>query len=330
MSRVDAVGLAYQATFGTEETTMEYWIPVETADVNENPTDLSIQETIGNRFATALDRGTRFFDVPMAGALRAVSGVRLFSGFICQPVAAGSGPYTHTMDPTVADAAPVFHSAFAVRNDPISVGQDPIVDLFYDMLGNQLDVTINANDYVKFNAAWIALNVDGDQDAPDVTADASPKLKFDEVVVSTSVDDGTSWVALLAAAAGITYQNNLDTDEAVLGSRALYALPYGNADAQVTFTARSDMLTWYRAALAADPTDVSVKMVCTGATPYIFSVLLASVQEITAPAPISGADVLKGIDVTATAHLDSLGAGPNANKFLTAVFTNSTATYPGP
>lgn len=327
MSRVDAVGLAFQAAFGTAETTMEYFIPVETADVNENPTDLTIEETIGNRFATALDRGTRFFDVPMAGALRSASGTRLFSGFVCEPVTTGAGPYTHVMDPTVAGHAPQFHSAFAVRNDPIAVGQDPIVDLFYDMLGNQLDVTINANDYVKFNAAWIALNLDDGQAAPVVSADASAKLKFDQVVVSTSVDDGTTWVDLLAAAAGVTYQNNLDTDEAVLGSRSLYALPYGNADAQVTFTARSDMLSWYRAALIADPADLSVRLVATGATPDVFTALLASVQEITAPAPISGANVLKGVDVTARAHLDSLGAGPNAGKFFTATFVNAVATY---
>lgn len=327
MSRVDAVGLALQdGGLGVEEATMEYFIPVETADVNENPTDLTIEETIGTRFATTLDRGTRFFDVPMAGALRAASGVRLLSGFICEPVTTGGGPYVHTMDPTVADAAPQLHSSFVVRNDPISVGQDAIVDLFYDMLGNQLDITINANDYVKFNAAWIALNIDGDQDAPDVTADTTPKLKFDEVVVSTSVNDGTAWTTLLAAAAGVTYQNNLDTDEAVLGSRSLYALPYGNADAQVTFTARSDMLTWYRAALAADPADLGVKMVATnGAT--IVEFLLASVQEITAPAPVSGADVLKGVDVTCRAHLDSLGAGPNAGKFFSAIITNAVATY---
>src|ERR1043166_5172378 len=174
MSRVDSVGLAVQtAGMGTKVTSMEYWVPVETANVTANRQTLTIEETIGTRFATALDYGTRFFDVPMAGAPRASSFPRILSGFMGNPVTTGSSPYTHTFDPTLSGKVPDPHSIYVVRNDPKSAGQPAIVDLFWDARGNEIAIDIASNDYVKMNAAWIALDLDDTQSAPVASYDSS-------------------------------------------------------------------------------------------------------------------------------------------------------------
>jgi hypothetical protein len=311
---------------GTKVTSMEYWVPVESSDVNDNATQLTIQETIGNRFATALDYGTRFFEIPMSGAPRASSFPRVLSGFLGNPATTGGGPYVHTFDPTAAGKIPEPHSIFAIRNDPKAQGQPAIVDLFWDARGNELQVNIAANDYVKMDANWIALDLDDTQAAPVASYDSSNRFKFSQVAVEWTLDGTfTDQDPILAASAGVTYQNNLDTDEAVLGSRKLYALPYGNADAEVRFSARSEMETFYRYALDADPTDIGFRLTATGTTPDVLVITVPACQEVSAPAPVSGADVLKAIDVTARVHLAT--SGPDSGKFFTVAVTNGVSSY---
>src|SRR5213082_1653928 len=156
MSRVDFVGLARQpAGQGTKVTTMEYFVPVESSSVNQNREELTIEETVGNRFPTGLDYGTRYFEVPMSGAPRMASIPRVISGFLGQPTTvAGAGgdvgAYTHTFDPTVAGKVPEFHSIFAVRKDP----NPAIVDLFWDARGNELALNVAPNDFLKMEANW--------------------------------------------------------------------------------------------------------------------------------------------------------------------------------
>jgi tail tube protein len=323
MSRVDSVGLAVQpAGMGTKVTTMEYWVPVESSAVNDNAQTLTIQETIGSRFATGLDYGTRFFDVPMAGAPRASSFPRILSGFLGNPSSVAD---VHTFDPTAANSIPEPHSIFAIRNDPKAAGQPAIVDLFWDARGNELQINIAANDYVKMSAAWIALDIDEAQAAPVATYDTSKRFKFSQVVVGYSTGGLAglaSPTAITASSAGVTYQNNLDTDEAVLGSRKLFALPTGNADAEVRFSTRSDMAGFYRRAMLADPTDIAFKMTATGASPDVLEITVAACQEISAPAPVDGSSVLKQIDVTATVHLDD-----TSGKFFSIAVTNDVTSY---
>ena len=123
MSRIDFVGLAKQDAMGTEETTMEYYVPVETATPTTDRQTLTMEETIGSRFPTGLEYGTKFFTIPMVGAPRPASLPRIISGFAGQPVSATGGPpgtHKHTQDSTAAlpDGAPQPHSIYAVRMDP--------------------------------------------------------------------------------------------------------------------------------------------------------------------------------------------------------------------
>lgn len=176
-------------------------------------------------------------------------------------------------------------------------------------------------------AAFIALHLDDSQDAPVASYDTSKRFKFSEIVCSWTVDDGTTWVPITCRSAGFTYQNNLDTDEAVLGSRELFALPFGNADGEVRFSTRSAMVDFYRQALTVDPTDLGFKIVATGSVAGdSITIRAAAAQETSAPAPIDGANVLKAIDVVARVHLDD-GAGPDAGEFLTVIVGNSVASY---
>jgi hypothetical protein len=327
MSRVDIVGLAKQSAMGTKQTTMEYFPPEVSMDVNQQRDTLTLEETLGSRFPSGLDYGSRFFELAMQGALRPSSLPRVKSGFLGAPVTTAgisgdAGSYTHVFDPTLG-AAIVPHSIFAVRKDPTPA----IVDLFFDAVGNTFDETYAPNAYVTGAWNWIALDLDDTQSAPSATRDTSPRWKFDQVVVYINLN-GAGEAAVKCAAASISYNNNIDTDEAILGSRKLYAAPVGNADCTISFSPREALNSYYREALKADPTTSSMRIVATGpaiGTTTKFQTVETDVAafEITdAPAPISGADVLKMVQVSGRAKLDDV-----TGKFVTQKIINDVASY---
>jgi hypothetical protein len=174
---------------------------------------------------------------------------------------ADAGAFDAHVRPDARGKIPEWHSIYVVRNDP----NPAIVDLFWDARGNELTLSCAPNDYLKMDANWIALDLDDTQSAPVPTTDVTQRRKFTQVVAEVSLDGGTTWTAIPCAAASVTYQNNLDTDEAILGSRKLYALPFGNADCEVRFSPRQALATHYRRAMLADPVSVAVRMTATGA-----------------------------------------------------------------
>ena len=58
MARSDSVGLAKQTALGTKQTTMEFFVPVESAEISNNVETLEAEETIGTRFPTGVDYGS--------------------------------------------------------------------------------------------------------------------------------------------------------------------------------------------------------------------------------------------------------------------------------
>jgi hypothetical protein len=334
MSRIDFVGLARQtAGMGTKVTTMTYYVPVESSDASQNRETLEIEETVGDRFPTGLDYGTRYFEPNMAGAPRLASCPRVFSGFLGQPATVAgtggdAGGYTHTFDPTLSGKTPEPHSIFVVRKDPAT----PIIDLFWDARGNELELSVQPNDFLRMNAGWIALDLDDSQSEPTPTSDLTNRRKFSECVVQVSSDNGTTWSSQVTASFGITYSNNLDTDEAVLGSRKLYALPIGNANCEVRWAPRTALSTEYRRALAADPTATAIRMTATGGVLFgalseQIRVTVASAEVTDAPAAVSAADVLKMVEVTARAKKNTSSAAPLSGKFVTVDVVNAVASY---
>jgi len=225
--------------------------------------------------------------------------------------------HAHTFDPTLPGKIAEWHSIFVARNDP----SPPIVDLFYDCKGNELQLNIAPNDYLKFDATFYGMHVDDTTVAPTPTTDMTAKSKFSQAVVEISEDGETTWGPVVSAGWGFTYNNNIDTDEAVLGSRELYDCPEGNADLEVRFSPRENMLDYYRQNLLADPTQIAVRMTATQADGTKIQVIAHNVEITDAPAGVDGSAVLKMIDVTGTASLSPAG------KFITVVVTNSVATY---
>jgi hypothetical protein len=194
VSRVDIVGLGRQVTGrGTKVTAMDYYVPVESAGVDQDATELTIEETVGNRFPVGLEYGTRFFNVPMVGAPRLASLPRVLSGFVGQPTTTGTTPtYTHTQDPVLAGKIAEWHSIFVVRKDPVP----PIVDLFWDARGNSIALDVAPNDFLRMEANWIALQLDDQQSSPIATTDLTHRTKFAECVVRsapTAARPGRPW-----------------------------------------------------------------------------------------------------------------------------------------
>jgi len=322
MSRIDIVGLGRQvAGRGTKVTAMDYYIPVESAGAEADTTELTIEETTGTRFPVGMEYGTRFFNINMVGAPRLASLPRIISGFLGQAATTGTTPnFIHTQDPTLAGKIAEWHSIFVVRKDPVP----PIVDLFWDCRGNTLALDVAPNDFLRMDAAWIGLELDDTQSAPTPTTDLTHRTKFAECIVELSDDGGTTWTAVSSAAWGITYNNNLDTDNAILGTRELYALPMGNADCEVRWSPREALNANYRRALLADPTQIALRMTATSTAGSII-VTVHSCEILTAPAPVSGADVLKMIEITARARMGT--TGPATGKFVTIETHNGVATY---
>ena len=327
MSRLDAFGIAKQAAFATKQTTMEYFPPETGVTVGNQRENLTLEETLGSRFPTGLAYGTRFFPLGVSGALRPASLPRIKSAFMGAPTtvagtAGDVGSYVHTFDPTTASAE-VFHSLFAVRKDPST----PIVDLFFDALGDNFEETYAPNAYVVGNWNFIALDLDDTQAAPSVTRDTSARWTFDQVAVYINLAGGGE-AAVKCAAASIQYSNNLDTDEAILGSKKLYALPLGNAEATFSFSPREALNDYYREALQAQPDTNAARIVATGAaigsTSKFFTVeTVISAFEITdAPADIDASQVLKMVQVSGRVKLDDV-----SGKFVKQIVTNDVASY---
>jgi hypothetical protein len=305
---------------GTPVTVMTDFPPVISCEPVQNQDALEIEETIGNRFPTGLDYGTRFFNVPIEFAPRPASFGRILSGFLGLPATTGSGPYTHLFDPVAvaaADDGPEPHTIAVSRKDP----NPAIVDFFGDCIGDQLELTMAANDYMRATATYIGKALDDEQSAPAVTIDATPRFKFSQILVYINLA-GAGEAAVVCRDAKVTYSNSIDTDEAVLGSRELYALPFGNANCEVTFSVRESLAAYYREAMKADPTQSKIRLVATGASPYVFEVDLYEVEFTEAPAPVSGADVLKAVEVTARARYST-----SLTKFVDFKLINSTASY---
>lgn len=328
MSRLDSVGIAKQSALGTKQTTMEFYPPVESAEVSHNREVIEQEETIGNRFPTGIDYGTEHFGVNFAGSGRAASLPRIISGFLGAPTTttpdATNAPTgrQHAFDPAAAGKTPVPHSILVNRTDPSTA----ITDLLWDALGNELTLSVEPNGFIRYQASYLAIANDDARPEPTVTADFSKRFSFDQAKAYISVDGGAE-SEVKVANWSLNYSNNLDADLAVLGSRSLYSLVEGNATASVTFTPRESLSTHYRRALLADPASVKLRLTATGATiggtvAYKVEVICNKLEYLTAPANLSAGDRLNMVEISARAAYDN-----SASKFVTLDVVNETASY---
>lgn len=323
MSRVDSVGLAKQAAAGSKQTTMEYYVPVETATFNSNHETESVEESVGHRFPTDIDMGTEYFTVGMTGKARAGSFPRVLSGYFGAPTttAPTAGVKLHTFDPATATST-VPHSILVTRKDPAT----PIVDLPYDAYGNTLSMSVGVNDWLSFDSSWVAISNDDSQSAPSVTLDSTPRFNFDECKAYITVNGGSE-TEVAVSGWSMNYSNNYATDNFVLGQRSLYSLTEGNATAEFTFTVKEDLDGHYRRALLASPDNVKLRLtaigsVISGAYNYQFEAIAYKLNYLSAPANVSAADTLTGVEVTARAAYDT-----GSSKFVTVSVQNTVTAY---
>jgi hypothetical protein len=332
--RQDSVGLAKQTGagpggLGTANAVPSYYLPVESGSAGFSPEEMTAEETIGHPFPTDRDVGTHLYTPSFSGKCRAASLVRLLSAYWGDPVTtqpdAGGAPtaYQHVQDAALAAAlVPRAHSLLLNRTDP-----DPaITDLVYDAIGQDLTLSIEPNEWLSFEANWIARANDPDQPEPVVTADLTRRFTFYETKAYVSVDGGAE-EQMDCRSFELGYSMNVPDDDFVLGSRELYEVAPGNRDSEVTFTTREKLKEWYRRAMLEEPESCKFRLealgpIIGGAIRYKFELIVFRAQEVEAPADVSAADKLTGIDVTVRPAYD-----PATSKFVQGTTVNTVATY---
>lgn len=327
MSRVDSVGIALQTAKGTQNNVMGYFPPVESAGAPIQREAMEIEETMGHRFPTRTEYGTRYWESPWSGAVRMDSFPRVASAFFGAPVtsqpAAGPSPtvYDHMFDPAAASGLG-WYSLLINRTDPTVA----ITDLLYDARGNEVTISVEPNGFVRFEAGFVALENDDTRPEPVVTRDSSPRLTFDNASVFVSINGGAE-EELTTASWSATYSNNLVTDLGVLGSKSLYDLPLGNASCEVKFMPRTDLSEHYRRALLDDPDSVKLRMVVQGpiiedALRYEVEFTVQLCEYLDAPIDVNAGETLTGVEVTARAAFDDV-----SGQFVTLRIRNDVASY---
>lgn len=332
MSRVDSVGLGKQTGageggLGTANPTPSYFIPVESADTGTNIEEMTREETLGHSFPTDPDRGVQFFEPSLSGACRSASLPRLLSLFLGDPLtttpdATGApSAHNHNFNP-VARPIPRAHSILLNRTDP----NPAITDLLWDAIGNSLTLSLTPNDWMAFEAGLVAAKIDDTLSEPSVTADLTRRFAFYETKAYLTIGAGVE-AEIAVSDVSLTYNLNVDTDQAVLGSRQLYKLQAGNVDCEVSFTPKSDLKLYYRRALALEPQNVKLRIealgpVIGGAIRHKVTIAIPRLFEIEAPADIAAGETLTDVEVTARAAYDSA-----TSKFVEVDVVNVVASY---
>lgn len=333
MSRFDSMGIAGQSGsgaggLGTKKTAMDYFVPVEEASPSPQTESMEADETLGHPFPTDVVPGTQHFEPTMAGKLRAAAAPRLLSPFLGDPattVLSAGAAWQHLHDPFVSPT-PRAVSLLMTRKDP-----DPadIVDLFWDAIGQEITLAVSPNDWIGFDASFVARALDEAQPSPTVTSDLTRRFGFWEtklLLTAPSVNGGAE-AEIPVGDFSLTYGLDVPTDDNILGSRSLHKVAAGNRNASVEFTPKADLPSYYRRALAVEPEAFRLRLLAEG--PIITGVHKLTVEvdvkrlfEITAEADISAGETLVGIPVTATAAFDAA-----TSKFVTVRVINAVASY---
>lgn len=333
MSRVDSIGIASQAGasgtywMGTKKTTMDYFVPVESASPGPAFEEMTVDETIGSRFPTDQEVGGIHYEPEFAGKVRAPNLPRLLAPFMGDPVSTlvTAGVYNHVQDVVLAPAIPHAASILMNRTDP----NPAITDLFWDCLGNELHLSCDSNDWLSFEAHYVAKSLDDTQAEPTVIQDLTKKFAFYNLCAFVSIPSIAAGVEQPVAISDfeITWNGNIATDVWALCNRGLYAVSPGNVDVEVKFTALQDHALWYRRAFMTSPEQVKLRLlaqgpIISGTDKYEIEVTVFRGIESEVEADIDAGNVLTGIPVTMKASLDAAG------KFITVRTKNAVTSYP--
>jgi hypothetical protein len=324
VSRYDRVGIAPQAAIETPASSIAFSPPLEAESGGLNRSTLDINEMLGSRAPTTSEYGLRSIATTLSGAPRPVSFGLLLSSFLGAPATAGTGPYTHAYDPLAVDY-PVPLTIWGVNKDRMrdSAGAvlAPIVVKWIGAVGNQMTVSCEVDNYLRFEGSYVALDHGGDSVAePSMTSDTGKKWVFSQVGVQIAVADG-SLATTYASSFSWVYNNNLIDDQGRLGSNMLDDIPLGNEiESTLTVNFRRDIPDHFWRAFKDTPEKVRLGLVATGAGGNNFSLGFPYLETVSAPVTRSGGDTLRGVEVTFNVVAD-----PATGKMVTPVLTNTNA-----
>ena len=339
MSRADRTAIAAQADIDTPETVPSYGVPLETENVGLNRNTIDINETLGSRGPTTSEYGLRFAEGSMNGACRPVSFPLLLASFMGAPVTAvvtASTVWTHTHDPLAMDY-PVPLTVWGVNNDPVreqdgTLVADPLVNVFEGAVGNQLTLSAEVDNYLRYEATMVSKGLSAAVEAPpSITTDTSRKWVFNQILVQIKIGGG-SLTEVYAGSFSFVYNNNLITDLGRLGSNSLTDIPLGpEIESTLTMTFQRDIYDHYLRALEDSPSQVGIKLTAEGSTiasthKYTFSLDFPYVETVSAPIERSGGETTRDVEVTFNVVTD-----PTTGKLVTPVIKNATdgALYAG-
>lgn len=324
--RSDLFGMAKQATKGTGVFTAEYYIPVESGDMNPNVETLDITETAGKRFpVTPPDQGASNFEGTAQGAVRPGALPRLLSSFLGAPTTTHPGTlaYLHSFDAYAADINLILHSLLFGRADP----NPKITDWMYDAYGASLELSCAVNDYMKFNGTWHGKSLDTAQTFPaSPTTDATERFPYHELTAQIGVDGG-SLTTVKIRDFTITYTNDIDLDFLALGAQNPYDIGVGNANMTLALTPLETLSTYLRYGYPGTTHDLKVVITATGSqieTSHNNQVVLTAYRgRVTdSSAPINAGEILKGVPITLSCAKDASLA-----KFFDVTVKNTVLSY---
>lgn len=321
--RDDVLGLAKQVDLETPQTVMEYFPGITTASRGHTPSHIEEEETTGTRYPEGIELGSEFWAPTAAGPIRYGALPRILSSFFGAPVTTtpdGAGAPTARQHAFGAGVAPVPHSILMAAEDP----NPAIVDLFEGALGNTLSLSADVGQFMRWNAAWVAKDLDDAQPSPVVVRDVTKRIAFTKAKAYLSVNGGAE-AEVKVGGWSLEYSNGITPDDFVLGSTRLFDNEEGNAACTVRFSPRQTLSTHVRRALKADPDSVKVRLEALGpvigaAVAYKIEVVVYACEYLSAPADLSAAEKLKMVNVEARAKLS--GA-----EFVDVNVVNEVATY---
>ncbi|MCL6437216.1 MAG: hypothetical protein K6T51_01285 [Rubrobacteraceae bacterium] len=323
MSRADQIWIAKQSDLRTAASTAAYSPPVNSVSKDLSRDTLDDAETLGTRAPSPIAYGGRIYKPQIEASLRPASIGLIFSSFFGPPA---------TTQPDSSAAPTVYQHVWnlAALNDPTPISlwtknadtSPAIRDQYVGGLGNQLELTVEANNFWKYTAGYFFRDLIADPTEPTQAKDTSKKFPFTHVTVEFGQSSGT-YSALPAGNFSFTYNNNLSDNDFILGSDLVDSIALGNLEPELKFTARSDIPGHYRRALANEPESMKLRVTATGPTiedtyAYSLSIEFHSLQSTEAPVSINGSETLKDVEVTAIPVLDE-----STNSFITVTLTNT-------
>lgn len=329
MSKRDSFGMAAQADFDTAAAAVAYSPPVNEVEADFDREDMEDEETLGGRAPVAMEYGGRIYKPQASGSIRPNSIGLILAAYFGPPVStqpdatAAPNVWQHVFDPMAAGVLPLPVSAWLLYGDITHGDGSAVIDKFEQGIGNSLELSVEANNYYKFQAEYFFRKLITNAADPSMNRDAGRKFPFTKVGVEFAPIGGV-YEATPARNYTLAYSNELVDDQFVLGSDLVDSIPLGpTIEPELTFTPTRDIAAHNRRALANEPESMKMRVNATGPQiaegfNYGIATELHKLQTMTAPLKLDGSETLREVEVTAKPVLDE-----DSNKFITVTLTNT-------